>query len=132
MRRYLCSLGIVSLVMLLLAFAVKWAGMDFFAGLPVWILPAAVAYFAVVCGLQYRLVVRSMHKDPRAFVNLFLSITVGAHLLHLVVLFGCLLAFRTSAKSFAIGFLVLYVVYTAFIIVSLLRFSRRAGDKPTN
>lgn len=130
MRRYLCILGILTIVMMLLSFAVKWTGMAFFEPLPVWMLPAAVLYFAVITGLQYWLTIRSMHNDPRKFINFFLGITVGVLFVHLLVLVGGMLANPASGKRFAIGFMVLYLVYTVFITASLVRFSRHAGDQP--
>jgi len=119
----------VTIVMMLLAFTVKWAGVASFANMPYWMLPTAVIYFAVVTGLQYWMMVRSMHNDPRKFVNLFLGITVGVLFLHLLVLVAGMLAHTASGKMFAIGFMVLYVVYTAFLTISLVRFSRHAGEE---
>jgi len=116
--------------MMLLAFAVKWAGIAAFAAMPIWMLPTAVLYFAIITGLQYWLMVRSMHNDPRKFVNLFLGITIGVLFVHLLVLVAGMLVHTATGKQFAIGFMVLYVVYTAFLTASLVRFSRHAGDEP--
>ena len=47
MKRYLVGLSVLSAVMLLLAFAVKWLAIPLFVPVPMWMLPAAVIYFAV-------------------------------------------------------------------------------------
>jgi len=126
MKRYLTVLSLLTAVMLLLTFVVKWAGLAFFEQVPLWLLPVTVLYFAVVDGIQYWLIVNSMKRDPRRFIQVFLGITVGVLFLHLVVLIAGMLIHPAGGKQFAIGFLVLYVVYTVYVIASLVRFMRQA------
>ena len=44
--------------------------------------------------------------------------------LHIVVLVGGMLANPAGGKRFAIAFLILYVVYTAYMTVALVRFMK--------
>ena len=124
MKRYLVGLSVLSAVMLLLAFAVKWMAIPLFAPVPVWMLPAAVVYFAVAYGVQYWLSVSSVNKHPKAFIQFFLATTVAVLFLHIVVLVGGMLANPAGGKRFAIGFLILYVIYTAYMTVALVRFMK--------
>ncbi|MBQ6956565.1 MAG: hypothetical protein IJP80_08125 [Bacteroidales bacterium] len=127
MRRYLLGLIVLTIVMMVLAFATKWCGMDFFAPLPSWLLPAAVLYFAVACGVQYWLTVSGMNKRPLAFIHFFLATTVAVLLLHIVVLVGGMLLNPAGGKRFAVAFLTLYVVYTVYMITQLVLYVRRVS-----
>lgn len=127
MKRYLVGLSLLTIVMVLLSFAVKWTAMPFFAPLPVWMLPVSVLYFAVAYGVQYWLTVSSVNKNPKAFIQFFLATTVGVLFLHIVVLVGGMLLNPVGGKRFAVGFLILYVVYTVYMTVSLVQFMRNAG-----
>ena len=124
MKHYLCGLSILTAVMLLLAFIVKWIAMPLFASVPMWLLPAAVVYFAVAYGVQYWLSVSSVNKHPKAFIQFFLATTVAVLFLHILVLVGGMLVNPASGKRFAIGFLILYVIYTVYMTVSLVRFMK--------
>ena len=124
MKRYLVGLSVLSAVMLLLAFAVKWMAIPLFVSVPMWMLPVAVIYFAVAYGVQYWLSVSSVNKHPKAFIQFFLATTVAVLFLHIVVLVGGMLANPAGGKRFAIAFLILYVVYTAYMTVALVRFMK--------
>lgn len=122
MKRYLLGLAVLTVVMLLLALVAKWTAMPLFAPVPMWMLPVAVVYFAVAYGVQYWLTVSSVNKHPKAFIQFFLATTVAVLFLHIVVLVGGMLMNPVGGKRFAIGFLILYVVYTVYMTVSLVRF----------
>lgn len=124
MKRYLTGLSVLTVVMLLLSVAVKWLAVPFFAPVASWMLPVAVLYFAVAYGVQYWMTVSSVNKHPKAFVQFFLATTVGVLFLHIVVLVGGMLMNPAGGKRFAIAFLLLYVVYTVFMTVSLVRFMK--------
>jgi hypothetical protein len=124
MKRYLTGLGVLSAAMLLLSFVAKWTAMPLFGPVPTWMLVVAVLYFAVAYGVQYWMTVSSVNKNPRAFVQFFLATTVGVLFLHIVVLVGGMLLNPAGGKRFAIGFLILYVIYTVYMTVSLVRFMK--------
>lgn len=124
MKRYLIGLSVLSAVMLLLSLVAKGAAMPFLAPVPTWMLVVAVLYFAVAYGVQYWMTVGSVNKNPRAFVQFFLATTVGVLFLHIVVLVGGMLMNPAGGKRFAIAFLILYVVFTVYMTVSLVRFMK--------
>ena len=129
MRRYFIGLIVLTIVMMLLAFATKWTGMAFFAPLPLWILPAAVLYFAVAYGAQYWLTITGMNKRPKAFVQSFLATTVAVLFIHIVVLVGGMLTNPAGGKHFAVAFLILYVVYTVYMIASIVLYIRQKTNE---
>ncbi len=124
MKRYLIGLSVLSAVMLLLSLVAKGVAMPFLAPVPTWMLVVAVLYFAVAYGVQYWMTVGSVNKNPRAFVQFFLATTVGVLFLHTVVLVGGMLMNPAGGKRFAIAFLILYVVFTVYMTVSLVRFMK--------
>lgn len=119
----------LSILMVLLAFAVKWTEMAFFEPVAVWMLPVAVLYFAVAYGVQYWLTVSSVNKHPKAFIQFFLATTVGILFMHIVVLVGGMLLNPAGGKRFAIGFLILYVIYTLYMTVELVRFMKNPNKE---
>lgn len=129
MKRYYVGLLVLTIVMIVLAFVPKWMDLPFFAPLGLAALPLAVIYFAVVDGVQYWFTVRSLNKNPKTFVQFFLATTVAVLFLHLVVLVGGMLLNPAAGKRFAIGFLVLYVVYTVYIMAALVHFVKNAGKE---
>lgn len=128
MRRYFIGLIVLTIVMMLLAFATKWMGMEFFAPLSAGLLPAAVLYFGVVCGVQFWLTVTGMNKRPKAFVQFFLATTVAVLFLHIMVLVGGMLSNPAGGKRFAVAFLILYVFYTVYMIASLVLYIKNAKN----
>ena len=127
MKRYLTQLLVLSVVMMLAAFAMKWFHVPFFEPLPAALLPLTVLYFLIVDGVQYWLTMRSVDKHPKTFVQTFLAVSVGVLFLHLVVLVAGMFSNPSCGKRYAIAFMVLYVVYTVFIMASFVRFVKQAG-----
>lgn len=129
MKRFFTGLIVITIVMLLLAFAVKWFSVDLFAKLNVIALPLAVLYFAAVSGIQYWFTLNSMKRSPKQFVQFFLGTTVAVLVLHIIVLVCGMLSNPLGGKSFAVGFLILYVVYTVYIIAAIVQFVRKAQNQ---
>ena len=124
MKGYYKGLALLTICMLLLAFVTKWTNMEFFAPVPAWLLPASVIYFAVAYGVQYWYTVISVNKHPKAFVQSFLAVTVAVLFLHVLVLIGGMFVNIAGGKRFVVGFLILYVVYTVYMTVALVRFMK--------
>ena len=129
MKGYFKGLALLTVCMLLLAFMTKWTDMAFFAPVPAWLLPAAVVYFAVAYGVQYWYTVISVNKHPKAFVQSFLAVTVAVLFLHILVLVGGVYVNISGGKRFAVGFLILYVVYTIYLTASFVRFMKNPTGK---
>ena len=107
MRRYLISILAVSLVLVLAAFIA---------------MPLLVLYFAVLTAGQHLLVVRSMQKSPKTFVQIFLGSTIGVLFIHLIVLGLFLISHPEQGRRFLIAFCIGYVVYLVFETVSLVHY----------
>ena len=125
MRRYLISLLVTSLVMVLAAFIVMWAAPQVF----IIAMPLLVLYFAVLTLVQHFLVVRGMSRSPKTFVQIFLGTTIGVLFIHLIVLAAFLITNPGQGHRFLIAFCIGYVVYLVFETVSLVKFVDREKKK---
>lgn len=82
---------------------------------------------ALVCGYVHKLV----QKNPRVFSSMFLLITFGQMFVHIVVLFLFLLINKDMAtyKTVLIYYLSMYLIYTIFGVLSMMRMVKQANEK---
>ncbi len=125
MRRYLLSLLVMSIVLVLAAFIVMWAAPEVF----IVAMPLLVLYFAVLTLVQHILVVRGMSRSPKTFVQIFLGTTIGVLFIHLIVLATFLITTPGQGRRFLIAFCIGYVAYLVFETVALVRFVDREKKK---
>lgn len=125
MKRYLTSLLLMTLALVLASFVVMWAVPQHY--LPV--MPLLALYFGVVCGIQHWLVTRAMYRSPKTFIQVFLGSVVGVLFLHIVVLAAYLLTHTSQAHLFTLAFCIGYAVSLVFETVALVRFVNRERKK---
>lgn len=128
MRRYIISLLIISLTLVLASFAVMWLAPQQF----IIAMPLLVLYFAVLTLVQHTIVTKAMHRSPKTFVQLFLGSTVGVLFIHLIVLAIFLFTTPTQGRRFLIAFCIGYVVYLVFETVALVRYVDNEKKKRQN
>ncbi len=124
MKRYYIALSIVTLVLLAAAFSVLLFSRPEF----LIIMPILAIYFAVVTGLQHYVVVKSMKKSPRQFVQFFLGATVAVLFIHLVVLASYLFTHVSQAKNFTLAFCIGFATMLIFETIALVLFVKRSRD----
>jgi hypothetical protein len=133
MKRYYIALALVTLLLLAAAFSVLlFSRPDFHL-----IMPILAFYFAVVTGLQHYVVVRSMRKSPRQFVQYFLGSTVVVLLLHMTVLFSMVFfrylhhphVAKVFILTFGIGFAVMLVFETTALLMHVKREKKLLKEK---
>ena len=125
MKRYFMALAIVTLLLLAAAFSVLlFSRQDFH-----WIMPILALYFAVITGIQHFVVIKSMKKSPRQFVQFFLGSTVAVLFIHLVVLASYLFTHTNQAKVFTLAFCVGFATMLVFETVALVLFVNREKKK---
>lgn len=127
MKRYFIHIIILTLILVIANFILLWSGSENYSSL----IPIFVLYFAVITAIQHNVVTKSMLKDPRTFVKNFLGISVGAMMLHLVVVFGYAISQMKSAnqahnaKMVIVSFCILFVIFLAFETIELVLFVRK-------
>lgn len=125
MRRYYLSLTVLTLAMVLAAFCIMWFMPEQYLG----IMPLLALYFGVVTGIQHFIVVKSMRRAPKTFVQVFLASVIGVLFLHLAFMAIYVLNNVTSAHRFMIAFCVGYVVCLVFETIALIRFVNEVRKK---
>ena len=125
MRRYLLSLIVMTLVLVLASFLIMYIMPQYWAP----IMPLLALYFGVVTGLQHWLVTKAMYRSPKAFVQQVLGTTVGILFVHLAVMAVYLLTHTSHLKIFTISFLLGFVVSWVFETVAILIFIRDEKKK---
>ena len=125
MRRYYLSLICATLLLVLVSFVVMWTAPQAFLQ----VMPLLALYFAVVTGVQHYLVVKSMYRSPRRFVQLYLATTVAVLFLHVVVFAVYLFTHTAQAKLFAIAFCLGFAAMLVFETVSMVLFINNERKK---
>lgn len=118
MRRYLPLLIVLTAVV---ALAFAWL----MPQLPLAYTLLLVGYFLVVTAVQHWAVTRSMRKDARRFVQLFLAITVASLFLHTALLVLFMLSVPEHARAFTLAFAFTFPIYLAFETTALVLHIRR-------
>ena len=125
MRRYLVSLIVMVLALVLASFLVMYFSPQNW----MLVMPFLALYFGIVTGLQHWLVTKAMYRSPKVFVQQFLGTTVGILFVHLAVMAVYLLTHTAHLKVFTIAFLVGFVVSWAFETLMILKFIRNEKKK---
>ena len=129
MRRYYLSLVVVTLVLVLASFVVMWTAPGSFLT----VMPLLAIYFAVVTGVQHYIVLKSMYRSPRRFVQIFLATTVATLFLHLVVFAAYLFTHTSQARPFAIAFCIGFATFLVFETAALvLHINREKKNRQQN
>jgi hypothetical protein len=76
-------------------------------------------FFAGTTTLVHFLLIRSAEKNPKAFVNQFMGLTAMKLFVYLSFLILVFLVDRDHARSVALYFLVMYLLFTVFEVSSL-------------
>lgn len=118
MRRYLISLTIMVLALVLASFIVMWVAPERFLTA----MPLLALYFGVVCGVQHWLVTRAMNRSPKTFIQVFLGSVVAVLFLHIAVLAIYLFTHPSHAHLFTLTFCIGYAVSLVFETMALVRF----------
>lgn len=127
MKRYFIHIIILTLILVITSFILLWSGSENYS----FLIPIFILYFAVITAIQHNVVTKSMLKDSRTFVKNFLGISVGAMMLHLVIVFAYAISQMKSAnqahnaKMVIVSFCILFVIFLAFETIELVLFVRK-------
>ena len=84
-------------------------------------LPFLLIFFMAVTLLSYYYLQKSALRDPRRFIQSYLGTTVARLMLYLAIIVVYVLLYRQDAVNFLAGFFVLYVIYSVFEVLVLVR-----------
>jgi hypothetical protein len=83
-----------------------------------------VLFYAVTLAVHY-LMLKASEKNPGSFVTRFMLVSFLKLLFYIIVLIAYLLLNKSDALRFTVPYLILYVLYSAFEISSITRYSKK-------
>ena len=92
-------------------------------------LPFLVVFHTAATIISFLYIQKKTTESPRKFVNVYLANTTAKLLLYLVILMVYAINFFSDAINFVISFFVLYVIYTIFEVIHLLRVNRSISSQ---
>ncbi|HEX8515215.1 MAG TPA: hypothetical protein VF868_03375 [Bacteroidia bacterium] len=117
-RSFALKLAIFSLFTLAVFFLWKQFAAERFQSdymLPLW------AFFILTTFMIHYILVRADHKDPKRFVGYFMGITAIKLFGYLIIITVYALIVGKAALGFTLWFLVLYLLYSGFEVVMLMK-----------
>jgi len=93
-------------------------------------LPFLFFFFMAASLLSYYFMLKSLNSKFSKFVNTFLLITIVKLLLYVSVLIIYVLINRLDAVAFMLNFFILYLCYTIFEVVYILRYTGNPSKDP--
>jgi hypothetical protein len=95
-------------------------------------LPFLIPFFTAVTLLSYHYLVQATFRKFIKFVNIFLLSIILKLLLYLAVMVTYAFLQRADAVPFLFAFFILYLCYTIFESVSIIRFAHKVGQQETS
>jgi len=87
-------------------------------------LPWLILFLAVTTYVLYKILLKASKEKFNRFTNYFMAATMSKLLLLLAVIAAYLYFFRDDAIRFTITLFILYLVYTVFEVIWLLRINK--------
>lgn len=120
-QTFYTKLGAFSILTLALMFFWKQFAAERFQSDLIW---AIWAFFVISTALIHYILVEMANRDPKKFVGYFMGITGIKLFVYLIIITLYALLKRQEALGFTLLFLLLYLLYSAFEVIMLLRHFR--------
>ncbi len=95
-------------------------------------LPFLIFFFIATSLLSFYYLLQTINKRFIKFVNTFLLTIIAKLLLYVGVMIAYVLANRTDAIAFMMGFFVLYLCYTIFEATCIIKITHPTSNKSLN
>jgi hypothetical protein len=92
-------------------------------------LPFLFPFFFAVTILVFGFLIKSSAKKFNRFVNRFMMATFLKLMIYMAVLVAYVLTHKYDAIPFILSFFILYIAFTFFEVIALLRFTRSETKK---
>jgi hypothetical protein len=126
---YLKQLFVLSAIISLVALAVRFILPGEYLSPSV---PFLIVFFMASSILSFHFLLREAGKRFIKFVNAYLLTVVLKLILYVLILIAYAFFYRSDAVPFMLGFLILYLCYTIFESVSIIRYSGTSGHEDQN
>jgi hypothetical protein len=89
-------------------------------------LPFILIFHAAIAFLSFALIIKKTESAPKKFVSVYLGNTTVKLLLFMAILFIYALSYLHDAVNFIISFFIIYIIYTIFEVVHLVKWNNRS------
>jgi hypothetical protein len=83
--------------------------------------PWLTALFFIITAIVHYVLLRISALNPRKFVGYFMLATTLKLMIYLIVIFVYVFFEKTGILSFILAFFILYIIYTVFEVVTILK-----------
>src|SRR5438874_9103113 len=84
----------------------------------------SLLYFFIITLVFHYGLLKSVQGKPQQFFRYFMAATTLKMALHLMVVVGYSLTYRSNAVNFIVGFFLLYVLFTAFEVRQAIKINK--------
>lgn len=92
-----------------------------------------IVFIWLVTCLSHYWLMKTVTDKPKAFAGVFMMQTVGKLLLYFVCILGYMMLYKQHAVPFTFQFLIVYVIFAVFEVLSILKFVKNnSGQTPGN
>jgi hypothetical protein len=91
-------------------------------------MPFVLLFFVIISVAMHKYLVKANKKNTAKFVPVFMLVTFIKIMVCLIFMTIYALIFREHAVQFILTFLILYMIFTAFEVTSILPFVKRAKE----
>jgi hypothetical protein len=93
------------------------------------VLPLLFPFFFSITVIVFYYLIKSKGKKFNRFVNRFMMITFIKLFVYMAVLLAYVFTHKEDAVSFILAFFILYVAYTVFEVIIMLKHTQQEKDK---
>lgn len=86
--------------------------------------------FFLLTLLSFRIINKSLTIKFSRFVNIYMILTVAKLLIYLLIILLYSLVFRNDAVNFIISFFIIYLAYTFFEILAIIKLPQKSNQEP--
>ncbi len=84
-----------------------------------------ILFFFVFSLIVHYFILKTAEKKAKMFISYFMGSTLVKLILYCSIIITYILNFKEDAKTFTVVFLVSYLIYTMFEVISLQKFMRK-------
>lgn len=88
------------------------------------VLPFILIFHIAATLISFLFIHKKIQQAPQKFINVYMANTTIKLLLYLVILMVYSLNFLNDAVNFIIGFFIMYLIFTAFEVVHLVKLNK--------
>ena len=86
--------------------------------------------FFIISLISFQIINKNLTIKFSSFVNVFMILTVAKLLIYLLIIIVYSLIFRNDAVNFIVSFFIIYLAFTIFEILAIIKLSQKPTKEP--